>query len=133
PESSVTAELENFDDLGDPGDKYITGILLECRTAGLNKLVQVEIDGSVVETLTINNPERRTSNFNLPGGPYFGKVVRLLLTCDLIPIQIWAKKWLFDKEPDSTAGFAVQNWSVLGTRADKYVKGVILECETFGQ
>ena len=133
PEYTATAELENFDDLGDPGDKYITGILLECRTAGLNKLVQVEIDGSVVETLTINNPERRTSNFNFAGGPYFGKVVRLLMTADTVPIQIWTKKWLFDKEPDNTAGFAVQNWSVLGTRADKYVKGVILEVETFGQ
>jgi hypothetical protein len=132
PAVTSRAEVENFDDLGDPGDKYITGILLECHTHNDVKSIDIEIDGTVVETIQAQAAERRTRNFNFCHGPYFGKIVRLLPT-GTERLQVFAKKWLWAKEPDRTAGFALLNFEDLGYVGEKYVTGLIVECDTSGQ
>lgn len=120
----------NFSDLGWIGEKYVTGILLEGDTANVAKTLQVEIDGTVVETLSVTMNGRRTLQFGFTSGPYTASKVLRLIPTDANPGKLYAAQWLFDPEPPNTSQLGVQNWSLLAAPSDKFVKGVVIECDT---
>ena len=45
--------------LGTRADKWLKAVIFECDTFGADKQVQIEVDGTVVETLTVNTNGRR--------------------------------------------------------------------------
>jgi hypothetical protein len=117
------------------GDAYITGIDLECDTFGLNKTVQLWIDQVLIQTFTVNTAGRKllalTVNSALPSpGIIRGRVFRLVST-DANQGLLYGWKWIVDKEPGLQT-----NWNfpieTAGTLTDKWIKGIILDADTFG-
>lgn len=122
-----------FDNLG---DTYYTGLDIECNTLGVAKRVIVEVDGVILHdpatghgyyTITANG--RRYIHLTLPWGR--GHIYRFYST-DTVPGIVYTHKWWVDAEPSEQHNFN-QNFTIAGTTADKWLKGILLEVDTFGQ
>jgi len=118
------------------GDQYYTGIDLYCDTGGAEKQIQIEVDGVVLNAPATGLPfwavttTRRTwVHLTLPWGR--GHVFHLIALDDN-PGLLYSHKWYTDPEPSEQTNWN-QNFTIHGTRADKWYKGVVLECDTFGQ
>jgi hypothetical protein len=117
-------------------DQYHTGLDLYCDTGGLEKQIEVYVDevrltndlagGLTYWPVTANG--RRVVHLTLPWGR--GHVYRFRAVDDN-PGLLYEHRWHLQEEPSEQANWN-QNFSVLGTRADKYLKAVIFECDTFG-
>lgn len=96
-------------------DKYLKAVIFECDTFGEDKVVTVECDGVVVETLTINADGRKVVQKSFP--QHLGRVFRVYPT-DAFPSRLYSLQFQFDGEPlaldrwetqESTLG--VDGWS----------------------
>ena len=68
---------QNFSASSAPhADKWLKAIIFECDTYGVNKSVQVEVDGTVVQTLTVNANGRRVIQLAL-ADQHLGRVWRM--------------------------------------------------------
>ena len=117
-------------------DQYFTGLDLYCDTEGIEKQVEVYVD-----EVLLNNPAtglpffpvlangRKVVHLTLPWGR--GHVFRFV-SIDDQPGLLYSHRWHLDPEPSEQANWN-QNFSIYGTRADKYLKAIIFECDTFGQ
>ena len=117
-------------------DQYYTGLDLYCDTGGLEKRVEVWVDqtrllnpatGLTYFPVTANG--RRVVHLTLPWGR--GHVFRFV-AIDENEGLLYQHRWHLDPEPSEQANWN-QNFSIYGTRADKYLKAIIFECDTFGQ
>lgn len=110
------------------GDRYYTGVDIECDTLGAEKAVQVWVDQVLVDTLLVRANGRRYLHFDLT--PDRGHLFRLLAT-DPNPGLLYRHEWLTTEEPREQANWNAQftTWSSL---SDKYLKGLVIECDTFG-
>jgi hypothetical protein len=110
------------------GDRYYTGLDLECDTLGLTKTLQVWVDQVLIGTYPVTVNGRRYIHITLPTGR--GHLFRLLAT-DANPGLLYRHEWLTTEEPREqsnwNAGFTT--WSSL---SDKYLKGLVIEADTFG-
>jgi len=116
-------------------DSYYTGLDLVINTFGAAKTFNVYVD----ET-KITNPATGTTDFSVTAtgrqmvhlsfGPGRGHIYRFVATDDNNCL-LYTHKWLVEQEPTESANWN-QNWTIGGTHTDKYVKGVKLECDTFG-
>jgi len=77
-------------------DKKLKGVLIEADTFGQNKSVTIEIDGAVVETITVNTNGRLLREFSWP--QHEGRVFRML-PVDNFPGRLYSHQWIFDSEP----------------------------------
>jgi hypothetical protein len=116
-------------------DAYITGIDLECDTFGLNKTVQLWIDQVLIQTFTVNALGRQTLaltvNTPLPTpGPVRGRVFRLVST-DANQGLLYTWKFIIEKEPGLQTNWN-QNLTIWSNPADKFLKGLIIEADSFG-
>ncbi len=116
------------------GDQYYTGLDLYCDTAGLEKRIEVYVDNvrlsNTLAGLTywpITTSGRQWVHLTLPWGR--GHVFHFIAT-DANPGLLYKHKWWVDAEPSEQANWN-QNFSVLGSRADKWMKAIIFECDTF--
>jgi hypothetical protein len=116
------------------GDQYYTGLDLYCDTAGLEKRIEVYVDNvRLTNTLAgltywpITTSWRQWVHLTLPWGR--GHVFHFIAT-DANPGLLYKHKWWVDAEPSEQANWN-QNFSVLGSRADKWMKAIIFECDTF--
>ena len=116
-------------------DQYYTGLDLYCCTFGLEKRIEVYVDGvqltNTLASLTywpVTTSSRQVVHLTLPWGR--GHVFRFKATDDN-PGLLYTHRWHLAEEPSEQANWN-QNFSILGTRADKYLKAVIFECDTFG-
>lgn len=112
-----------------PGaDRYYTGFDIECDTFGATKSLQVWVDQVLVDTVQVTAAGRRYLHFTLTPGR--GHLFRLLAT-DGAPGLLYRHEWLTTEEPREQANWNAQftTWSSL---SDKYLKGLIIECDTFG-
>ena len=117
-------------------DQYYTGLDLYCDTGGVQKDIVCTVD----ETVLIN-PATGLGSFpvvasgrrvvHLTFTPGRGPVLRFYATDDN-PGLLYNHRWHTDPEPSEQANWN-QNFSIYGTRADKYLKAIIFECDTFGQ
>jgi hypothetical protein len=87
---------QNFTIQEAPYDKWLKAIVVECDTFGLDKTVTVEIDGTVVETLTINTNGRKVVQKAFP--KHLGRVFRVYPT-DANPSRIYSLVYVFDGDP----------------------------------
>jgi hypothetical protein len=117
-------------------DQYYTGLDLYCDTGGLTKQIQVWVDEVMLpNTLQglpywpITTTGRQVVHLTLPWGR--GHVFRFVAIDDN-PGLLYTHRWHLDPEPSEQANWN-QNFSILGTRADKWLKALVLECDTYGQ
>jgi hypothetical protein len=106
--SEQTNWNQNFSILGTRADKWLKAIVLECDTYGADKLVQVEVDGTVVQTLTVNTDGRRVVQLALTT-QHLGRVWRIF-PVDANPGRLYSAEPLFDEEP-----FALDRWETQET------------------
>jgi hypothetical protein len=117
-------------------DQYYTGLDLYCDTLGQEKIIEVWVD-----EVRLSNPAtaepfwrviangRRVVHLTLPWGR--GHVFRFLATDSNVGL-LYTHRWHLQEEPSEQHNWN-QNFSVLGTRADKWLKAIVFECDTFGQ
>jgi len=117
-------------------DQYYTGLDLYCDTSGLEKRVEVWVDqvrldnpatGLSYWPVTANG--RRVVHLTLPWGR--GHVFHVVAIDDNDGL-LYNHRWHMDPEPSEQANWN-QNFSIYGTRSDKFLKAIIFECDTFGQ
>lgn len=119
----------------DLGDSYYTGLDLVCDTFNVQKTIEVLVDGSLV-----TNPATGLTTFpvtasgrswiHLTFGPGRGHVYRFRAT-DANPGLLYSHKWHVQEEPTEQANWH-QNYTLEGTLADKWIKGVLLAADTDG-
>lgn len=115
------------------GEGYCFGLMLTCDTAGRDKTVAVEytISNSAIltaATLIVNAAGRRKLPFTWP--TVLAHQIRIRPTVECEPWMRFKLEWLTDPEPPRVTGWDT-NWQSFGTLADKWVKGVIIEADTF--
>ena len=117
-------------------DQYYTGLDLYCDTGGLEKRIEVYVDnvrltntlGGGLTYWPITTTGRQVVHLTLPWGR--GHVFRFT-AIDVNPGLLYQHRWHLQEEPSEQANWN-QNFSIFGTRADKWLKAVIFECDTFG-
>lgn len=117
-------------------DQYHTGLDLYCDTGGLEKRIEVFVDGvqltnELAGGLTywpVVANGRQVVHLTIPWGR--GHVYRFRAIDDH-PGLLYQHRWQLQEEPSEQANWN-QNFSIFGTRADKWLKAVIFECDTFG-
>ena len=116
------------------GEGYVWGVIITCDTAGTNRSVVVEYtvnNGAIATatTLTVNANGRRKLPFSF--GSVLAQQIRLRPTGDCVPWIRYKVEWLTDPEPPRVVGWD-SNWLNFGTYADKWLKGYLIEADTFG-
>ena len=117
-------------------DQYHTGLDLYCDTSGLTKQVEVWVDqvrllnpATGLTYFPVVADGRKVVHLTLPWGR--GHVYRFLAV-DANPGLLYSHRWHLEAEPSEQANWN-QNFSILGSRTDKWLKAVIFECDTFNQ
>lgn len=117
-------------------DQYHTGLDLYCDTGGATKQIVVQVDGvTLTDPATglayweIATTGRQVVHLTLPWGR--GHVYRFF-AIDANPGLLYTHRWHLIEEPSEQANWN-QPFTLFGTAADKWVKGVVLEVDTFGQ
>lgn len=110
-------------------DTYYTGLDIECDTFGFDKTIEIFVDQSVIKTVTLNATGRSVKHITL--GPGRGHVYRFRATDDNYGL-LYAHRWFTEPEPSEQTNWN-QNYTVAGSLAPKYLKGVLLEADTFGE
>lgn len=111
------------------GDTYYTGLDIVCDTQGQSKTVEIYVDQTLVATRTISANGKRL--VHLTFGPGRGHIYRFL-SRDQVPARLYGWTWHLDPEPSEQTNWN-QNFTIGGHLSDKWIKGVLLECDTFGQ
>lgn len=116
-------------------DQYYTGLDLFCDTGGATKQLVITVDGvALVDPATslayfsVTANGRKVVHLTLPWGR--GHVFHFS-AIDANPGLLYSHRWHTEAEPSEQANWN-QNFSILGSRADKWLKAVIFECDTFG-
>lgn len=115
----------NFENLG---DSYCTGLDLEVDTFGAVKSIDIYVDGVAVQTTNITANGRRFVHVTMT--PIRGHIFRFQATDSNLGL-LYTHKWITEPEPGEQTNWN-QNFTIAGTLADKYLKGFIVECDTFG-
>lgn len=118
-------------------DQYHTGLDLYCDTFGQEKRIRVSVDGVFLTNdlagglsyWPVMTTARQVVHLTLPWGR--GHVYHFEAIDDHEGI-LYSHRWHLDAEPTEQANW-IQNFSILGSRADKWLKAIVFECDTFGQ
>ena len=120
-------------------DQYLTGLDLFCDTEGQAKTVVVTVDGAVVNDpatglgfFTVTATGKQVVHLTFPTiPPLRGHVLHLVATDGNVGI-LYDLRWQTVAEPSEQTNWN-QPFTIMGTQADKYVKAVIFEVDTFNQ
>jgi len=116
----------NFEDAS---DQYCTGVDLTADTFGTTKTIEVRVDGTLIKTTTITSSGKRVHHITIPWTR--GHIFNFRSTDDNIGL-LYNHHWYLDPEPTELTNLD-QNYTVAGTLADKWLKYVLVEIDTFGQ
>lgn len=110
------------------GDRYCTGLDIECDTFGLTKTLELFVDQVSLGSFLVTASGRRY--IHLTVFPVRGHLFRFVAT-DANPGLLYRHEWLTTEEPREQSNWNAQftTWSSL---SDKYLKGLVIECDTFG-
>ena len=102
---------------------------LLCDTYGEDKTVECYVDGVLIKTETVNTNGRLVHHITLPWGR--GHVFRFVAIDANIGV-LYDYRWHLDPEPSEQTNWN-QNFTVAGIEADKYLKAIVFQCDTFGE
>jgi len=117
------------------GDQYYTGLDLYCDTGGAEKQIEVTVDGVVLTNpytleafwrLTANGRRWLHMTFLAGRGHVFH-----FRALDANVGLLYTHKWHTEPEPSEQSNWN-QNFSAWGTQADKWLKAIVFEADTFG-
>jgi len=119
-------------------DTYHTGLDLDCDTFGATKTVEVYADTQIGDDTT--DPVKLLGTFPVVANGR--KVVHITLpwgrahlyrfvAIDANDGLLYNHRWHLDAEPSEQTNWN-QNFTVAGALPDKYLKAIILECDTYG-
>lgn len=117
------------------GDTYLTGLNMVIDTFGASKTIELyaqigDAAPALISTQTIPAVSgRRQVDISLPT-PIRGHLYKFQFT-DSNPYELYNYAWVTTPEPSEQANLNGQ-FENAGTLADKYVKGVLVEIDTFG-
>ncbi len=113
------------------GDTYYTGLDLVLDTAGLPATLTCYVDGQLIHTQTVTATGKQLVHVTF--GPGYGHVYRFYLTAQVgAALTVYQWTWQVQGVPGEQTNWN-RNFEVAGTLTDKWVKGVLLECDTGGQ
>jgi hypothetical protein len=122
----------SFEDLGGP--HLIKGVEIYVDTLNQIKSVQVSLDGSVHETLTVQHNGRRAIQYplSLTGAGEFPRatIVQLIPT-DTEKSFLYRIRWIADREPEELSNFNPV-WTEDGYAGAKFFQGVRITGDTEG-
>lgn len=120
-------------------DQYLTGLDLYCDTNSATKRIVIEMDGVALtnpatgvafwDIVTTGRRVVHLTTQTVP--PLRGHVFRFYAT-DVNPGLLYSHRWHLDAEPSEQHNWN-QPFTILGTQADKWVKALIFEMDSFGQ
>lgn len=121
-------------DFEDLGDTYYTGLDIECDTFSQDKHVHVTVDQIEIPNspFLVNTAGRHLVHltFNPPGR---GHIYRFYCDAtDVNPGLLYTHKWMVQAEPEEQTNWN-QNFTTWSSQSDKYLKGFVIEADTFGQ
>jgi hypothetical protein len=120
-------------------DSYLTGIDLEVNTFGVEKIVQIEVDGVALTnratgttSFPITTTRRQLVHLTFENTtPIRGHLLRIL-SVDGVEGMLYSWTIHKEQEPSEQTNWN-QNYTIEATMGDKAIKGVLLEFDTFGQ
>lgn len=112
-----------------PGDTYYTGLDLQVDTFNVAKTVDCYADNVLIATKTVtgNGPTWVHLTFT-PGRAH----IYHLHATDANPGLLYSHKWILVAEPGEQTNWNAP-YTVYSSLSDKYLKGLIIEADTFGQ
>jgi hypothetical protein len=116
----------NFEDLG---DSYCTGLDLEVDTFGAVKQINIFADGVLLGSPTVTASGH--SHLHLSVTPPRRAHVYRFVATDANPGLLYSHKWIVESEPLEQGNWNAP-YTVWNSLSDKYLKGVILEVDTYG-
>lgn len=116
------------------GEGYAYGVILTCDTGGQDRTILIEgtvNNGAIttLATLIVNANGRKKLPFSFPST--LVQQIRFRPIGDCLPWIRWKVEWISDPEPVRIPGWDT-NWEAFGTFADKWIKGYLIEADTFG-
>ena len=116
------------------GEGYLWGVIITFDTGAADRTILVEYtvnNGGVstAATLTVNADGRKKIPYSFPS--VLAQQARLRPTGTCEPWIRYKVEWLTDPEPVRIPGWD-SNWESFGTYADKWIKGYLIEADTFG-
>jgi len=129
--------LDNWDALYEwfPTERLIKGVRINADTLGLAKSINVELDGAVYTTLTVNHNGRLMQFYDMPLDPATneyprGRVARMYPT-DANPAFLYAINWIAEEEPPKLANWNAR-WEDAGELGARWLQGFVLDADTAG-
>lgn len=115
------------------GEGYVWGCFLTCDTGNTSRSVVVEYttnNGSITTaaTLTVLADGRKKLPFTWSS--VLAQQIRIRPTGACVPWIRFKIEWFSDPEPPRVAGWD-SNWENFGSPADKWLKGILIEADTF--
>lgn len=93
---TIETRITNWDPQGTYADKWIKGLIIDGDTGGLDKQIDVYVDGVQRTGITFNGAGRRVQFFSFP--QVRGRLLRLVPT-DSVRFKRYQARWIFDEEP----------------------------------
>lgn len=117
------------------GDQYYTGLDLFCDTGTNEKQIEVQVDGQVLINPYTGEPFWRVTTtgrqwVHLTFLAGRGHVFHFAAIDDNVGL-LYKHHWYLQPEPTELANWD-QNFSAWGTQADKWLKAIVFEADTFG-
>lgn len=131
PEPDQTLNrVTQWDDLGHPDEKWVTGVTFDCDTGGVDRSIIVERDFNgatiVVATLVVNSAGRHKFSFSWAG--VNAHKIRVRPDDDCLAWILYSADWIKLNEPPRIA-----KWDTFFEAAgDQYYTGLDLYCDTSG-
>ena len=113
-------------------DQYVTGLDLYCDTFGFDKTIQVYADEVLIKTETVNTNGRLVHHITFNAQTPIRVHVLHFIAIDDNPGLLYDYRWHADPEPSEQTNWN-QNFTVAGMEADKFLKAIVFQCDTFGQ
>lgn len=115
------------------GEGYLYGCILTCDTGGVARSVVVEYttnNGGIVTAATLSVTASGRVKIPFSWGSVYAQQVRIRPTGTCIEWIRYKLEWLTDPEPPRIPGWDT-NWDDFGSMSDKWIKGYLIELDTF--
>lgn len=102
---TVETRVTNWSSQGKFTDKYVKGVVIEADTLGAAKVINIQVDGSTLTSITVSCSGRQIQQFSFP--QVQGRMLRLA-PADTTQWTLYSFQWIFDNEPLSIARWETQ-------------------------